>query len=336
MQLPSSAYSKLRPDLKICKILNGMWQVSGSHGFIDFNSAIEDMLSYHESGFTTWDLADIYGPAEDFIGEFLRRLDLDSNSAKPQAFTKFVPSPGKMSKQFVQQAIDVSRRRMGVESIDLIQFHWWDYSFNAYHDALIHLQSLKDDGKIRNIGLTNFDTEHMELITDWDIELVSNQVQYSIIDQRPTVKMEKFCLENNISLLTYGTLLGGLLSEKYLGVDEPSPDQLDTASLQKYKHMIDAWGEWELFQELLQVCNNIAKKHDVSIANVATRFVLEKPAVSGVIIGTRLGVSNHMKDNSRVFDFRLDSDDYEKISLVTEKSSDLFSLIGDCGSEYRR
>ena len=313
-----------------------MWQVSGSHGFIDFNSAIEDMLSYHESGFTTWDLADIYGPAEDFIGEFLRRLDLDSNSAKPQAFTKFVPSPGKMSKQFVQQAIDVSRRRMGVESIDLIQFHWWDYSFNAYHDALIHLQSLKDDGKIRNIGLTNFDTEHMELITDWDIELVSNQVQYSIIDQRPTVKMEKFCLENNISLLTYGTLLGGLLSEKYLGVDEPSPDQLDTASLQKYKHMIDAWGEWELFQELLQVCNNIAKKHDVSIANVATRFVLEKPAVSGVIIGTRLGVSNHMKDNSRVFDFRLDSDDYEKISLVTEKSSDLFSLIGDCGSEYRR
>ena len=313
-----------------------MWQVSGSHGFIDFNSAIEDMLSYHESGFTTWDLADIYGPAEDFIGEFLRRLDLDSNSAKPQAFTKFVPSPGKMSKQFVQQAIDVSRRRMGVESIDLIQFHWWDYSFNAYHDALIHLQSLKDDGKIRNIGLTNFDTEHMELITDWDIELVSNQVQYSIIDQRPTVKMEKFCLENNISLLTYGTLLGGLLSEKYLGVDEPSPDQLDTASLQKYKHMIDAWGEWELFQELLQVCNNIAKKHDVSIANIATRFVLEKPAVSGVIIGTRLGVSNHMKDNSRVFDFRLDSDDYEKISLVTEKSSDLFSLIGDCGSEYRR
>lgn len=335
MQLPSNAYSQLRPDLRICKVLNGMWQVSGSHGVIDFNSAIEDMLEYHKSGFTTWDLADIYGPAEDFIGEFFRRLDLDSNSAKPQAFTKFVPSPGKMSKQFVQQAIDVSRRRMGVESIDLIQFHWWDYSFNAYHDALIHLQSLKDDGKIRNIGLTNFDTEHMEIITDWNIELLSNQVQYSIIDQRPSIKMEKFCLDNNIGLLTYGPLLGGLLSEKYLGAEEPSPDQLDTASLQKYKHMIDAWGEWELFQELLQVCNNIAKKHNVSIANVATRFVLEKPAVSGIIIGTRLGVSNHMEDNSRVFDFSLDSDDYEKISLVTEKSSDLFSLIGDCGSEYR-
>lgn len=335
MQLSPDAYSQFGPDLKICKILNGMWQVSGSHGFIDFNSAIDDMLSYHKSGFTTWDLADIYGPAEDFVGEFLRRLDLDSNSSKPQAFTKFVPSPAKMSKQFVQQAIDVSRRRMGVESIDLIQFHWWDYSFNAYHDALIHLQSLKDDGKIRNIGLTNFDTEHMEIITDWDIELISNQIQYSIIDQRPSVKMEKFCLDNNISLLTYGTILGGLLSKKYLGVDEPSPDQLDTASLQKYKHMIDAWGGWELFQELLHVCNDIAKKHDVSIANVATRFVLEKPAVSGVIIGTRLGVSNHMEDNSRVFDFSLDSDDYEKISLVTEKSSDLFSLIGDCGSEYR-
>src|SRR5918992_2979255 len=67
-------YYHLAPDLKICKIVNGMWQVAGGHGYIDNELAIADMIKYHEAGFTTWDLADIYGPAEDFIGEFRRRL----------------------------------------------------------------------------------------------------------------------------------------------------------------------------------------------------------------------------------------------------------------------
>ncbi len=61
---------ELAPGLNICRVLNGMWQVAGGHGHIDPQSAISEMEKYHESGFTTWDLADIYGPAEDFIGEF--------------------------------------------------------------------------------------------------------------------------------------------------------------------------------------------------------------------------------------------------------------------------
>ena len=338
MSLPSNAYINLATDLKICRILNGMWQVAGGHGSIDPNAAIEDMFTYHDFGLTTWDLADIYGPAEDFIGEFHRRIAIQRGGEeikKIQAHTKFVPRPGRMSKQVVEQAIDVSRKKMLADSIDLVQFHWWDYSHNAYHDALVHLQSLKDEGKIRHIGLTNFDTDRMQIIKDWGIELVTNQIQYSIVDQRPSVKMEKFCTENNVLLLTYGTLCGGLISEKYLGAPEPTEDELDTLSLHKYKNMIDAWGGWELFQELLQVLQKIAHKHNASIANVATRFILDKPSVAGVIIGARLGISNHKEDNANVFSFRLDSDDYEKIKMITDKSSNLFSIIGDCGDEYR-
>ena len=54
----------------ICKILNGMWQVAGGHGFINHELAITDMMRYHEAGLRSWDLADIYGPAEDFIGQY--------------------------------------------------------------------------------------------------------------------------------------------------------------------------------------------------------------------------------------------------------------------------
>ena len=51
-----------------------MWQVAGGHGYIDHELAIADMMRYHDAGFTTWDLADIYGPAEDFIGQFRRTI----------------------------------------------------------------------------------------------------------------------------------------------------------------------------------------------------------------------------------------------------------------------
>ncbi len=329
----------LAPDLQICQILNGMWQVAGGHGQINPESAISEMFQYHDSGFTTWDMADIYGPAEEYIGEFRRRLAKKKGQEelpKIQGLTKFVPNPGTMTRSIVEYYIDKSIQRMNVKSIDMVQFHWWDYNDTRYLDALHHLSKLCDEGKVRHIGLTNFDTERMEIMVEQGFKLVSNQVQYSVLDQRPQLKMTAFCQRHQIKLLTYGTLLGGFLSEKYLGRSEPTRTALDTQSLQKYKHMIDTWGGWSLFQELLGVLDKIARKYGTSIANVATRFVLDKPAVAGVIIGARLGRSNHRSDNARVFGLRLDNNDHQMIQSITSRSQDLFEAIGDCGDEYRR
>jgi len=329
---------ELSDDLSICRILNGMWQVSGSHGYIDPKKAIEEMLVYHDLGFTTWDLADIYGPAESFVGKFrqaLEKLKGKDELKNSQALTKFVPNPGTMSKSIVEHYIDQSLEKMNTDCLDLIQFHWWDYNNPSYIDVLIHLSEIRDKGKIKHIGLTNFDTQRLEIMKEQGLEIISNQIQYSILDQRPEKLMALFCKQNGIHLLSYGTLLGGFLSEKYLDSPEPHRGNLTTASLQKYYNMINAWGGWELFQELLQILLEISKKHDCSIANVATSFILEKPTVAGVIIGTRLGISEHRDDNSRVFDVKLDSEDYSMINSVTQKSKDLFDVIGDCGDEYR-
>ncbi|HEX5457963.1 MAG TPA: aldo/keto reductase [Candidatus Nitrosotalea sp.] len=329
---------QLAPDLKICRILNGMWQVAGGHGDIDPNSAISEMFSYHDVGLTTWDMADIYGPAEEYFGEFRKKLEKQrgkDETTKVQALTKFVPNPGPMTRSIVERYVEKSVKRMNVDSIDVLQFHWWDYDDTRYLDALYHLTKLRDDGKIRHIGLTNFDTDRIEIMTEQGFKLVSNQVQYSIIDQRPQIKMTPFCQEHKMHLLAYGTLCGGFLSKKYLGKTEPTRVDLNTYSLQKYKNMIDAWGGWNLFQELLSVLNQIAIKHDTSIANVATRYILDKPAVAGVIIGTRLGISENRSDTLKVFSLHLDTEDHEKIKSVTMKSTDLFSAIGDCGDEYR-
>ncbi|MDE1765961.1 MAG: aldo/keto reductase [Thaumarchaeota archaeon] len=328
---------QLAPDLRICRILNGMWQTAGGHGAINPDAAVSEMELYHDAGFTTWDMADIYGPAEEYLGEFRRRLakknerELDNM----QALTKFVPNPGPMTRTIVEHYIDKSIRRMNVKTIDAVQFHWWDYNDTRYLDALHHLSRLRDEGKIRHLALTNFDTERVETIVETGFQPVSNQVQYSIIDQRPEVKMVPFCKKRGIKLLTYGTLLGGFLSEKYLYKSEPLRSNLDTPSLQKYKQMIDAWGGWSLFQELLETLDNIAKKHHTSIANVATRYILDKPAVAGVIIGVRLGISEHKSDNVYTFGLKLDKDDSESVKRITSRSRDLFARIGDCGDEYR-
>ncbi len=338
MTLPPESHVKFAGDFEICRILNGMWQVSGAHGIIDRARAVDEMFRYHEAGFTTWDLADHYGPAEDLIGEFRRRFAARHGTdrlGEIQAFTKWVPYPGPMTRAVVEEAIGVSLRRMGVDRLDLLQFHWWDYSDRRYLDALSHLADLREAGKIRHLGLTNFDTERLGIIGEHGIRIVSNQVQFSLVDRRPLAKMAAFCAEHGIVLLAYGTLLGGLLAEKYLGRPEPQRGDLATASLQKYKRMIDAWGGWTLFQDLLAACKCIGDKHHVGIANVGLRYVLDQPSVAGVIVGARLGLAEHRAENARSFGFGLDSEDNALLAPIFARSCDLLTLIGDCGDEYR-
>jgi aryl-alcohol dehydrogenase-like predicted oxidoreductase len=323
----------------MCRLLTGMWQVSGAHGPIDREAALEAMFAYHDAGHRTWDLADHYGPAEDLAGEFRRRLKQQRGELAlqdVQFFTKWVPQPGPVSRGLVERAVERSLRRMDVEALDMLQFHWWEYADEAYLDALMHLAALKEQGLIRHLALTNFDTAHLRVIVERGIPIVSNQVQYSLIDRRPEVAMAPFCKEHGIGLLTYGTVGGGLLSQRYLGAPEPGRFQLDTASLHKYKQMVDAWGGWSQLQRLLTTLDAVAERHDSTIANVAVRYVLDRPAVAGVIIGARLGVSEHIAEAQQIESLRLDAADVLEIEAVLTEGNDLYALIGDCGDEYRR
>ena len=339
MALPADAYLQLAPDQRICRLLTGMWQVSGAHGRIEPEAAIREMFAYHDAGFTTWDLADHYGPAEDFIGEFRRRLVAERGAealAEMQAFTKWVPQPGPMTAAVVTEAVNRSLRRMDVERLDLLQFHWWDYRDRRYLDAIAQLDNLRRAGKIRALGLTNFDSERLSEILDSGAPILTNQVQYSLIDQRPDERMARLCAERGVRLLAYGSVAGGLLAERWLGQPEPTRQRLETASQQKYKQMIDAWGGWALFQELLVALYAIARRHEVSLSVVAQGAVLARPAVAGVIVGARLGAAQHRAENARVFDLTLDDADTERINAITRRANDLFTVIGDCGDEYRR
>jgi diketogulonate reductase-like aldo/keto reductase len=195
---------------------------------------------------------------------------------------------------------------------------------------------LKKQGKVLNIGLTNTDAAHLELLINSGFEIATNQVSCSVIDRRLVRgPLGKVCIENDVGILAYGTLLGGYLSEKWVGKPEPeNPEKLNW-SLRKYYRFIKAAGGWAAFQAVLSVLDIVAQRHGVSIPAVATRFVLDLPPVRAVIVGTRLSAESnkYTASNLEVFSFKLSEEDH---NLIAKAQENLIDISGDCGDEYRR
>jgi len=315
----------------ISRVIKGGWQLAGGHGSVDQEQALDDMLAYVEAGITTMDCADIYTGVEGLIGEFLRRhRDAIREERLPgvQVHTKYVPDLNALptlSGEDVEATIDRSLRRLGVDQLDLVQFHWWDYDIPGYVETALHLEDLRQRGKIKHVGVTNFDVVHLEELVSAGVAVVSNQVQYSVLDHRPEQAMVDFCRQHGISLLCYGTLAGGFLTGRYLGAVEPK-GQLENRSLTKYKLIIDDFGGWGLFQEMLSVLRAIAQSHDATVATVATCYVLQKPQAAAAIVGAR--DTKHLDDTLALFGFRLSQEDVAAIDEVANRAP------GPTGSVY--
>ncbi|EKM75128.1 hypothetical protein AGABI1DRAFT_109653 [Agaricus bisporus var. burnettii JB137-S8] len=337
---PPREFSRLG-QVSVPRIWTGLWQLSSSAwGSADLDDIKKSMGRLVDSGY--YFFADHYGPAESIVGDFARQLPDSSKlyiATKWCVFHKCIPT-----REVVLEAVKGRLRGLQTKRIDLLQFHWQDYNDKAYLDALYHLQCLQLEGYISNIGLCNFDTKHVdEICTQLGPgAIVSNQVQFSIIDTRPLHGMGDVCMKHDVKLLTYGTLCGNFLSDRWLG--QPSPDPYGeevvlTPSQRKYLDIIlISWGSWELFQSLLRVLRLIGDRHGgLSIANIAMRWVLDHPFVGGVLIGARLGITEHFTDNAKVFNFRLSPQDRADIEEILARSNSrrLITTIGDCGAEYR-
>lgn len=238
-----------------------------------------------------------------------------------------------MTAYVVRDGVRKRLERLGVERLDLLQFHWWDYRHPGYLDAMAELMRLREEGLIGHLGVTNFDTAHLRVLVKNGIEIATNQICFSLLDRRAADGMTDFCLEHGVRLLAFGTLGGGFLSERWQVNDPPAAAAVGDWSKMKYRRYIEAAGGWAVFQGLLRTLADVAEKHGVSIANVATRWVLEQQAVVAVIVGARLGERDHRADNRRPFGFRLDDED---IGLIDQALASLARIPGDCGDEYRK
>lgn len=334
MSTPGSTPARyaLAPDLSISRVLTGLWQVADLERTGQLpprDAAAQSLRAYAEAGFTTFDMADHYGSAEDIVGHY-RAQQL---GPPVELLTKWVPEPGPITRDEVRTAVDRARRRMHVDRIDLLQFHAWSYAHPAWLDAMFYLDELRREGLIRHLGVTNTDTAHLRMIVESGVPVVSNQVSYSLLDQRAAGAMAEYCQAKGIALLAFGTLAGGFLTDRWFGCAEPDWDSLETWSQMKYGRFVRAVGGWDVLQDILRVARQIADRHGVSIANVAARAILDAPAVGGVIVGARLGQRAHIEDTMRLDTLQLDAADRRALMDVM---ATLQPIHGDCGDEYRK
>jgi len=326
----------LAPGYDISRIIRGGWQLSQGHGQVRSDDAPADMIAFADAGIVTFDCADIYTGVEETIGAFRRRYRAERGEAalrRVKVHTKFVPDLDMLSRvtrSYVEGVIDRSLKRLSMEQLDLVQFHWWDYDVPGFAEAASHLVALQQAGKIDCIGATNFDTDHMLALIGSGVRLVSMQVQYSLLDGRPERRMVAEALKHGVSLLCYGTVAGGFLSDRWLGKPEPDAG-FENRSLIKYKLVIDDFGGWDLFQDLLRALRDVADRHGSDIATVASAVMLSRPAVAGVIVGARN--ASHLAANLAIAELKLGKEDLARIDNVLARGhpleGDVFDLERD-------
>ena len=315
--------TELAPGYRIPRIVRGGWQLAGDHGAVDRERAIPEIGAFVDAGLNTVDGADIYAGVEALYGEFNARRRASggtsggtSSGAPLQVHTKCVPDFDDLPRvdaASLRRIVTRSLQRLNVERLALVQIHWWDYAVPGWIEAAQALAALQREGLIAHLGATNFDTPHTAAMLDAGVPLVAMQSQYSLLDRRAEHGFSTMGAQRGVQLLCYGTLAGGFFSERWLGAAEPGAE-LTNRSLIKYKLVIDDFGGWAAFQQLLLVLKTIADKHGVRIATVATRWVLDRPGVAAAIVGARY--ADHLADTLAVFTLKLDAQDHALLAPI--------------------
>ena len=204
----------LAGDVSIARVLIGLWQIADMERdgrAFDLTAAAEAMGPYADAGLTTFDMADHYGSAEDVAGLFATTQP----GGAIQLCTKWVPKPGRVRREDVRSAVQHSLDRLRTDRIDLMQFHAWRFADPAWLDALFYLKELRDEGLIRAVGTTNFDTAHLRIALASGIPIASNQISYSLIDRRASGPMATLCAQYGVRILAYGTVAASFTIESF-------------------------------------------------------------------------------------------------------------------------
>ncbi len=327
----------LAPDYSISPVINGCWQLTPDHGGGPSSEAeiFNIFAELVEQGFTTFDCADIYTGVESLLGRYRRSLP---DPDLIQVHTKLVPDKAtlhELTAGQVDSVINRSLKRLGVERLDLVQFHWWDFDVPGLELLTERLVRAQQSGKIRLLGATNFNSDQVLQLLGQDIPLVSLQTQFSLLDRRPEKRMTELSRKSGVALLPYGVLAGGFLSRKYLGARAPTRMN---RSLVKYRLIIEEAGGWGIYQELLRTLSSIAEKHGLPLELIAARWAMNQPGVRAIILG--IGTRSRASLNRALSKIELDAQDRQKIRIQLGRQKtpdgDLYDLERDENGPHAR
>ena len=294
-------------DLNISAITLGTWVFSGDcWGQVKTSECIDAVAAAIDCGINLIDTAPIYGygAAEQIIGKAIRgKRDKVLIATKCGLIGKGASIKHNLAPDSIRDEIEESLRRLQIDCIDIYQCHWPDPKI-PIEKTLEALCKLQREGKIRHIGVSNFDAQLLKRAAE-TTKIVTLQNQYSLLEKSIENKVLPMCRELNVGVLTYGPLAGGILSGKY----EREPD-FKGADARSFFYKCYSGEKFRKVQDALDILKGIGKP----LNQVAINWVRQQPGVASVITGCRN--PKQVKQNALAIDWDLNEDELKKINEI--------------------
>ncbi|MBW4559413.1 MAG: aldo/keto reductase [Trichormus sp. ATA11-4-KO1] len=293
-------------NVQITPILMGTWQAGKVMwtGIEDADS-IKTIRAAFEAGITTIDTAEVYGEghSEQIVAQALSDVR-DRVEYASKIFANH------LKYDLVIEACDRSLKNLNTDYIDLYQIHWPSGSFNTeivpIEETMSALNKLKDQGKIRAIGVSNFSREQLIEAAKYG-RIDSLQPPYSLFWRYVEQDAIPYCIENNISILAYSPLAQGLLTGKFAPGHKFDPND------NRAKNKLFQGENFERALQSVEKLRPIATRHNCSLAQLALAWLIAQPQTSA-IAGARY--PEQAKDNAQAADVQLSSDELAEIDAI--------------------
>jgi aryl-alcohol dehydrogenase-like predicted oxidoreductase len=308
-------YRKLgSTGIDISTIVMGCWAIGGGYtwGEQDGRDSIDTIRAAIDAGINMFDTAEFYndGVSEEVLGK-----GLAGQRDKVLVATKVWPE--NLTADKLVQACEGSLKRLGTDYIDLYQIHWpnWDVPLE---ETLGGLERLKQAGKIRFVGMSNFGVQDLTEALGY-AEVVSDQLAYSLLFRAIEYEILEKCKDSKVGVLAYSPLAQGLLTGKFKGPDDVDDERARVRWFSKNRSgtVHDSEGcEKEAFEavdKIRAICDGIGEP----MAKVALAWVLQQPGITAVLAGARR--PGQIIDNARAVELELTEEEISSLSTATEE-----------------
>jgi len=318
-------------SLEVSAISFGAWAVGGwMWGGNDRDDALNAIHAAYDHGITTIDTAPAYGQglSEEIVGEAIKKIPRDKIQILTKYGLRWDLKKGKFhfsskdnhgrdidlykyaAADAIQSECEDSLQRLGTDYIDLYQIHWPDPT-TSIEETMTAISQLVKQGKVRFAGVCNYDSTQLREAQQ-SVNLVSDQVPYSMLNRKIEKDVVPYCMANNLSILAYSPLERGLLTGK-IGTDHVFAEGDHRPALNSYKH--ENIVRTNAFLERIKP---IAKDKNASLAQLVIKWTIEQPGITVALVGARN--ARQATENAKAVDVKLTT---EEINFINEQLNEL-------------